>query len=167
MKSNPLPNTATRCHQPTATPKAGGSAKPWLVPGVVLVVATVVCYFPALGAGFIWDDDTMLTNNPFVRLPLGLYYIWCSTALPDYFPLTSTSFWLEWRLRGMNATGYHLTNVLLHGARCHAAGRTGGCSAGAILTTSIWALNGPKSRLLEVWSLVALSFSAAPRCKES
>lgn len=56
----------------------------------------------------------MLTNNPFVRLPLGLYYLWASTALPDYYPLTSTSLWLEWRLWGMNPTGYHLTNILLH-----------------------------------------------------
>ena len=75
-----------------------------------------MCYGPAITAGFVWDDDKMLTNNVFVKLPLGLYYIWCSTALPDYYPLTSTSFWLEWRLWGLNATGYHFTNILLHGA---------------------------------------------------
>jgi hypothetical protein len=59
-----------------------------------------------LWTGFIWDDGSMLTANALVKLPLGLYYIWCSSALPDYFPLTSTSFWLEWRVWGMNATGY-------------------------------------------------------------
>ena len=63
-----------------------------------ICLLTFLSYWPALRAGFIWDDDKMLTANPFVRLPLGLYYIWCSTVLPDYYPLTSTSFWLEWRL---------------------------------------------------------------------
>ena len=96
-------------------PPWGWTANPLLVGSVVLLVVTATCYLPVLRAGFIWDDDKMLTNNPFVRLPLGFYYIWCSTVLPDYYPLTSTSFWLEWRLWGMNATGYHITNVLLHG----------------------------------------------------
>src|SRR6185295_6913341 len=85
----------------------------WFGAGAIALV-TLLCYLPALRAGFIWDDDSMLTANPFVKLPLGLYYIWCSTALPDYFPLTSTSLWLEWRLWGMNAAGYHLTNIFLH-----------------------------------------------------
>jgi protein O-mannosyl-transferase len=76
----------------------------------------VLAYGPALRAGFIWDDDAMLTGNPFVKLPAGLFYIWASTELPDYFPLASTSFWLEWRLWGDNPMGYHLTNVLLHAA---------------------------------------------------
>lgn len=81
----------------------------------VIIALTLLSYGPALRAGFIWDDDKMLTTNPWVRLPLGLYYIWFSTVLPDYYPLTSASFWLEWRLWGTNAAGYHLTNVLLHG----------------------------------------------------
>ena len=81
-----------------------------------IVLLTIAAYLPALGAGFVWDDDSMLTGNLFVKVPLGLYYIWCSTALPDYFPLTSTSFWLEWRLWGTNASGYHFTNILLHAA---------------------------------------------------
>ncbi len=44
----------------------------------------------------------------------GLRDIWFSTRPYDYFPLTLTSFWLEWRLWGLNAVGYHATNVLLH-----------------------------------------------------
>ncbi len=84
--------------------------------GGLIVLATVLSSLPALRAGFIWDDDVMLTDNPFIKAANGLYHIWFTTALPDYFPLTSTSFWLEWRLWGMNATGYHLTNILLHGA---------------------------------------------------
>src|ERR1035437_4408213 len=83
---------------------------------LVLVAATLAVYWPALGGGFIWDDDVMLRNNPYVKSPGGLYFIWCSTRLPDFFPLTSTSLWLECRLWGMHPLGYHLSNVLLHAA---------------------------------------------------
>lgn len=56
----------------------------------------------------------MLTGNVFIRASDGLKAIWFSSSLPDYFPLTSTSLWLEWRLWGERALGYHVTNVLLH-----------------------------------------------------
>ncbi|MGA3269229.1 MAG: tetratricopeptide repeat protein [Verrucomicrobiota bacterium] len=80
-----------------------------------LLVITLVAYAPALlHGGFVWDDHALLTNNPFVRAAGGLPYIWGSTRLLDYFPLTSTSLWLEWRLWGMHAWGYHLDNILLH-----------------------------------------------------
>jgi tetratricopeptide (TPR) repeat protein len=81
---------------------------------VLLVAATVVAYLPVWRAGFIWDDDTFLLNNPLIRQPDGLFRLWFTTAAPDYFPLTSTTLWLEWRLWGANPLGYHLVNVLLH-----------------------------------------------------
>jgi len=87
-----------------------------LVGVLVLVAATLAVYWPALGGGFIWDDDVMVKNNPYVKSPGGLFDIWCSTRLPDFFPLTSSSLWLEWRLWGLNPLGYHLSNVLLHAA---------------------------------------------------
>jgi len=81
---------------------------------VVLVLFTVVVYIPAMGGGFIWDDDLFLTENPLIKADDGLYRFWFTTEAPDYFPLVSSSLWLEWRLWGMNATGYHVVNILLH-----------------------------------------------------
>jgi tetratricopeptide (TPR) repeat protein len=81
----------------------------------LIVFLVLLAYFPALRGGFIWDDDVLLTRNACIRQPDGLYRLWFTTVTPDYFPMTASSFWLEWRLWGMNATGYHVTNALLHG----------------------------------------------------
>jgi protein O-mannosyl-transferase len=80
----------------------------------VLVAAAVLAYWPALSGGFVWDDDTLLTESALVKAADGLHRIWFTTEPLDYWPLTNTSFWLEWRLWGMHAAGYHVTNLLLH-----------------------------------------------------
>ena len=80
----------------------------------LLLLATALVYLPALRAGFLWDDDDVLTANPLIHAASGWWQLWQPSPRVDYYPLTWTSFWLEWRLWGMNATGYHATNVLLH-----------------------------------------------------
>jgi tetratricopeptide (TPR) repeat protein len=87
----------------------------WLL-AAVLVLLTLLAYQPVWHAGFIFDDDVMLTGNPAIHAADGLRNIWWSTLLPDYFPMTSTVLWLEWRFWGENPLGYHLVNVLLHAA---------------------------------------------------
>jgi len=82
----------------------------------LIVLLTVVAYFPALRAGFVWDDDLLLTQNAVIHSADGWWQVWRHGAMLDYYPVTWTTFWLEWRLWGMNATGYHATNILLHAA---------------------------------------------------
>ncbi|MFQ5560085.1 MAG: tetratricopeptide repeat protein [Nitrospinota bacterium] len=79
-----------------------------------IFVITLIVYSPVFRAGFIWDDDTFLTGNDLILSSDGLWQLWFSTDAPDYFPLVSTSLWLEWRLWGANAAGYHTVNVFLH-----------------------------------------------------
>ncbi|MFN7139031.1 MAG: tetratricopeptide repeat protein [Limisphaerales bacterium] len=81
---------------------------------LLLICLTLLAYGPAINSGFIWDDDVMLTENAAIKSNQGLRTIWFSTELSDYFPLTSTMFWLEWRLWGLNPTGYNVVNILLH-----------------------------------------------------
>jgi len=80
-----------------------------------IIVACLVAYIPAMKAGFIWDDDLYVTNNPLLTAPDGLYRIWFSRAVPSqYFPLTYTTFWVEHRLWGLDPMGYHVVNVMIH-----------------------------------------------------
>lgn len=79
-----------------------------------LVVFALFVYGPSLTGGFIWSDDLSISGNELLRSTNGLYKIWFSTQPQDYWPLTNTSYWIEWRLWGLNPLGYHLTNVVLH-----------------------------------------------------
>ena len=85
----------------------------WL-PGFLLVAVTIIAYQPVWHAGFVWDDDSMLLDNPLIHQAGGWYQVWFNRAANDFVPATMTSLWLEWRLWGANPLGYHLDNVLLH-----------------------------------------------------
>ena len=93
-------------------------ARKWSIAGIVLIVMMViVSYLPAVQSGYIWDDDDYVTQNKTLRSTYGLYQIWFDVgSTPQYYPLVHTTFWLEYRLWGLNASGYHVTNILLHAA---------------------------------------------------
>jgi tetratricopeptide (TPR) repeat protein len=83
---------------------------------LVLFLAVVLTYAPVWHAGFIWDDDGILTANPCIVGPLGLKDIWTTTmSQSDVAPLTRSTFWLEHKLWGLAPQPYHVVNVLLHG----------------------------------------------------
>ncbi len=94
-------------------PGTSFARRPWLL-ALVLVIVTSVAYQPVQHAGFIWDDDVWITQNPMIRASDGLQRIWFTTEAKDYYPLTWSLCWLEWRAWGDHATGYHAVNVLLH-----------------------------------------------------
>ena len=84
---------------------------------VLIVVLTVVAYIPAIRGGFIWDDDSYVTDNQTLRSLDGLRKIWVEPkTILRYYPLTYTCFWGEYHLWKLRPLGYHLVNVLLHAA---------------------------------------------------
>ena len=89
--------------------------KPWSL-ALVLALVTFVAYLPALSGNFVWDDDSWTTGIPQLLRDLsGLRSIWCQpTALQQYYPLTATTFWLDYHLWGFWTLPYHVENVLLH-----------------------------------------------------
>src|SRR5215467_3625812 len=82
---------------------------------LVLAAVTILVYRPAWNGGFLWDDDSYITNNELLTAPDGLRRIWFSLDSPSqYFPLVYTTFRIEHALWGLNTTGYHWVNLLLH-----------------------------------------------------
>jgi len=104
-------------HQPPAAsapiPYVWFEHRSWFL-ALVLVLVTFAAYQPVWRAGVIWDDEELVTDNRMVQAPDGLRRMWLTTDVLGYWPLTSSAWWLEWRLWGNHPTGYHAVNVLLH-----------------------------------------------------
>ncbi len=83
---------------------------------LLLVLLVVVSYYPAVMAGFVWDDVIFYDAKP-VREWSGLWDIWFnpkSLAMEGhYWPVLYTSFWLDHKLWGFEPAGYHAVNILL------------------------------------------------------
>ncbi len=90
----------------------------WLL-GLMLVAVTIMAYQPVWHAGFVWDDDEYLTDNPTLKnlnfkSADCLHQVWLTTSALDYYPMTYTMWWLEGRIWANHPLGYHLVNVVLH-----------------------------------------------------
>jgi protein O-mannosyl-transferase len=91
---------------------------------VLVALAAAICYVNTLGNGFVWQDRLFVIGKMgiveswrqipqvFVR---GLYALKAGGAHEIYYrPLMILSFSLDHAVWGLNAAGYHLTNVLGH-----------------------------------------------------
>jgi tetratricopeptide (TPR) repeat protein len=82
---------------------------------LVLAAVTIFAYRPAWNGGFLWDDDVYITNNELLTAPDGLRRLWFSLDSPSqYFPLVYTTFRIEHAVWGLDPTGYHWVNLLMH-----------------------------------------------------
>ncbi len=107
---------------PAASPASGifpgALVAPIALPGAALCLLVAVSYFPALSAGFVWDD-VILTRTAPLHTWSWLAQIWFTPRgliqqEAHYWPLLYTLFWLEHKLWGLAPLGYHLVNLLLH-----------------------------------------------------
>jgi protein O-mannosyl-transferase len=104
---------------PPPAPRPAGKAPalqdwPWPVAAAVLLAATIGAYWPVVDDGFVFDDEVLVVGNQCVTASDGLYRIWFTGENFEYLPLTYSGFWLEHRLWGEKALGYHLVSVGLH-----------------------------------------------------
>lgn len=120
--AEPLAAKADRAAAASSTPVAAPGIVPVPTPPATLAlgaaglfVLCLIAFFPGLGGTFIWDDDFYVTNNPTLRSWGGLTDIWFNIgATPQYYPMTHTSFWIEWQLFGPNPLAFKITNLVLH-----------------------------------------------------
>jgi len=78
-----------------------------------IVLAGWWIYSPAFHGGWLWDDNTNITENSLMRDPAALWKIWFAPQSLDYYPLQMSVEWIQWRWWGMDTFGYHLTNVCM------------------------------------------------------
>ncbi len=91
---------------------------PKRLPAILLILLAVAPYLPLWHAGFVWDDK-VIYENPELRTKDGLQDIWFHPARLKpyeihYWPVTHTSFWMEYQLWDGHPKGYHVTNILIH-----------------------------------------------------
>lgn len=79
----------------------------------VLLVLAIAAYRPVFDGGFVWDDDEHLVKN-IVLQENGLYRAWFTTESVVYYPMVWTSYWVEHQIWGLDPSGYHVVNVVLH-----------------------------------------------------
>ena len=132
---------------------------------IIVAICACVAYLPSLGGEFVtWDDNRNFLDNTAYR-GLGLTqlaWMWSSTHMGHYVPLTWMTLGLDYVLWGMNPLGYHIQNVLLHGLNAALV---------YLLAARVFALAGVRSDGDDrnVWPsvLAALVFAVHPLRVES
>ena len=119
----PIPSVSASPGLPTDSSRTGRPGRyrlvgwPWTSPwlaGLALFVATWAVYWPLVQAGYIWDDAGWIYQNPVLRHWHGLWLIWFKFGdTIQYYPLTFTGFFLQYRLWAGDPLGYHIINILM------------------------------------------------------
>ncbi len=68
-----------------------------------------------------WDDWLYIRDSPQMRSADGLRRIWTTSESPQYYPLSFTLLWLEYRAFGPAPAAFYAVNVALHAAASVAA----------------------------------------------
>ncbi|HEV8185101.1 MAG TPA: tetratricopeptide repeat protein, partial [Chthoniobacterales bacterium] len=90
-----------------------------LVRCLVLVVIGFAVRLPALSGELIWDDTSLIRDNPFVKSPLLIgesfrHYLSLDGPSTHYRPIQNISYCLDYLIWNNNTYGFHLSNILWH-----------------------------------------------------
>jgi Flp pilus assembly protein TadD len=99
-----------RSSPPSASPRSQASLL-WLA---ALLGATALAYQPVWHGGLLWDDKAHLIAESLQGWN-GLWRLWSDPAVSQqYYPISSTAFWIMARAFGADTFGYHILNIVLH-----------------------------------------------------
>jgi hypothetical protein len=74
-------------------------------------------YSPCLNGTWLFDDYFYFPDNDLLRQPNRLWYAWFAPgSFVEYYPVLQTVECAEWNLWHERTIGYHLVNILGHGA---------------------------------------------------
>lgn len=97
---------------PPSVPDPAAARLPAVLTGTAIAVFAALAFAPALGGGFVFDDHLLIEGNPLLDGPLRR--IWLGDGSADFWPLTYSLFWVEWRALGASPAGYHAVSIALH-----------------------------------------------------
>jgi len=96
---------------------------------LVLIAVNLAVFLPSMKGDFLWDDRYFISENPallgpgflgrFLWSPFGGFSgvdensISLDRTAQFYRPLTSLSYWVDFKIWGLNPAGFHLTNILI------------------------------------------------------
>jgi tetratricopeptide (TPR) repeat protein len=97
---------------------------------LLLVAVNLALFLPSMTGDFLWDDKYFISENPniqgggllrsFLFSPFGGFSgadensVRQDRIMRFYRPLVSLSYWLDFRIWGLNPAAFHLTNILIH-----------------------------------------------------
>ena len=89
-----------------------------LIVYILLIVATLAVFWQVNQYDFInFDDNVYVTENSHIQSGItidGFRWAFSTTYAEFWHPLTWLSLIFDYQLHGLNAGGYHLTNLILH-----------------------------------------------------
>lgn len=113
---------------------------------LLLLLLVLVAHGASLRGEFVWDDHENILENRSVldEDGAGLSRIWLVPGeTMQYYPLTYTTFWLDFRRFGLDPIGYHVENLFLHAMAAILLWRllVRLASPGALLAASLFAVH--------------------------
>ena len=85
----------------------------------ILCLCGVVARFPALSGQPIWDDDYLVSSNPFIKSPLLIletfrHHLFLDSFSAHYRPVQNISYCIDYFFWRGDPLGYHLSNLFWH-----------------------------------------------------
>ena len=92
-----------------------------LLPLILITVLGFAVYGNAINGAFLWDDQLLIKDNQYIRDYSYLGQIFSSDTEAGageqsgfWRPIQIFTYTIEYSLWQLNASGYHLTNIILH-----------------------------------------------------
>ena len=99
-------------------------------PYILIMILVVSFYYPTFSGEFLLDDIPLIKNNSYIKMtPSITSFLFQEDGIVDqkdskdyhtgyYRPFINLTYWLDYRLWGMQASGFRVTNIIFHLISC-------------------------------------------------